>query len=242
MVAVVTGGCSGIGLATAEELASRGARVAVVDLVEPQGKSTFSTYVADVADSADVVRAINAIAEDFNQIDVVVNNAGIGAVGAVSDNDMSQWQRVLDVNVVGIARVSAAALPFLRRSQVAAIVNMSSIAATVGLPQRALYSASKGAVLALTRAMAADHVAEGVRVNCVAPGTVNTPWVQRLLAQSPDPEGELASLSARQPSGRLVEPQEVAGAIAYLASPQASALTGVSLSVDGGMNGLRMPS
>ena len=120
-------------------------------------------------------------------LDILVNNAGIGAAGTVEDNPDEQWHRVLDVNVVGIARVTRAALPHLRASRHAAIVNTCSIAATAGLPQRALYSASKGAVLALTLAMAADHVREGIRVNCVNPGTVDTPWVGRLLAAADDP-------------------------------------------------------
>jgi NAD(P)-dependent dehydrogenase (short-subunit alcohol dehydrogenase family) len=138
--------------------------------------------------------------------------------------------------------MSAAALPHLRRSRAAAIVNTCSIAALVGLPRRAAYSASKGAVLALTRAMAADHVGEGIRVNCVSPGTVNTPWVQRLLASADDPEGELARLSNRQPTGRLVEAEDVAQSIVYLASPRSGAVTGTSLSVDGGMAGVQLPS
>ena len=137
-------------------------------------------------------------------LDVLVNNAGIGAQGTVEDNPDDQWLKVLDVNVLGIVRVSRAALPALRRSAAACIVNTCSIAATAGLPQRALYSASKGAVLALTRAMAADHIGEGIRVNCVNPGTADTPWVGRLLAVAEDPEAERAALEARQPMGRLV--------------------------------------
>ena len=121
-----------------------------------------------------------------------------------------------------------------------AIVNTSSIAATAGLVKRALYSASKGAVQSLTMAMAADHVAEGIRVNCVNPGTADTPWVQRLLEQADDPVAERARLEARQPTGRLVSAEEVAAAIVYLADPANKALTGTSLAVDGGMSGLRL--
>jgi NAD(P)-dependent dehydrogenase (short-subunit alcohol dehydrogenase family) len=181
------------------------------------------------------------VAENFGGIDILVNNAGISAVGTIEANDDDEWHRVLDVNVVGIARASTAALPYLRRSGNGVIVNMSSIAAGAGLVQRAVYSASKGAVHALTLAMAADLVTEGIRVACVAPGTVDTPWVGRLLARSADPDTERARLAARQPTGRLVRPEEVAAAVAYLASPQASATTGTSLAVDGGMSGLRMP-
>jgi NAD(P)-dependent dehydrogenase (short-subunit alcohol dehydrogenase family) len=147
---------------------------------------------------------------------------------------------VLDVNVVGMARVSRAALPHLRQSPAAAIVNTCSIAAWAGLPQRALYSASKGAVYGLTLAMAADHVREGIRVNAVAPGTVDTPWVGRLLDAAADPAAERAALQARQPSGRLVTADEVAHAVCYLASPLSGSTAGTVLAVDGGMYGLRL--
>jgi 2-keto-3-deoxy-L-fuconate dehydrogenase len=146
---------------------------------------------------------------------------------------------VLDVNVVGIVRVTRAALPHLRRSARAAVVNTCSVVATLGLPNRALYAASKGAVLALTLAMAADHVHEGIRVNCVNPGTADTPWIGRLLGRAADPAAERAALEARQPLGRLVSAAEVAGAIAYLASPLSGATTGTAFAVDGGMQGLR---
>jgi NAD(P)-dependent dehydrogenase (short-subunit alcohol dehydrogenase family) len=164
----------------------------------------------------------------------------VGAQGTVCDNGDDEWRRIFDVNVLGIARVSRAALPFLRRSSAAAIVNTCSIAACAGLPQRALYSASKGAVQALTLAMAADHINEGVRVNCVNPGTADTPWVQRLLDSADDPAGERAALEARQPTGRLVTAEEVAHAICYLASPRSASTTGTVLAVDGGMYGLRL--
>jgi len=241
-VAVVTGGASGIGLATARLLASRGAQVAVFDL-KPEGiAAPLVPFVCDVADDASVRAAVTGVVERFGRLDVLVNNAGIGVAGTVADNSDEEWRRVFDVNVIGIARVSRAALPHLRHSPAAAIVNTCSIAATAGLPQRALYSASKGAVLSLTRAMAADHVREGIRVNCVNPGTVETPWVERLLAAAPDPAAERAALNARQPHGRLVSAKEVAGAIAYLASPASGSTTGTDLRVDGGMDGLRMRS
>ncbi|MFI5937288.1 SDR family NAD(P)-dependent oxidoreductase [Actinoplanes sp. NPDC051494] len=186
-------------------------------------------------------RAAARVAAEFGGIDILVNNAGISAVGTVEANDDAEWQRVLDVNVIGVARTTAAVLPYLRRSDHAAIVTISSIAATAGLVQRALYSASKGAVHALTLAMAADLVGDGIRVNCVAPGTVDTPWVARLLARTGDPEGEKTRLAARRPTGRLVTAREVATAVAYLACPDSSATTGMSLAVDGGMSGLRLP-
>ncbi|MFE7121038.1 SDR family NAD(P)-dependent oxidoreductase, partial [Streptomyces sp. NPDC057654] len=163
--ALVTGGGSGIGLATARLLAERGARVAVLDLDPEAAEKPLLGYAADVGDDASVRAAVHAATADLGGLDVLVNNAGIGAAGTVADNDDEEWRRVLDVNVMGVVRTSRAALPHLRRSAHAAIVNTCSIAATAGLPQRALYSASKGAVLSLTLAMAADHVREGIRVN-----------------------------------------------------------------------------
>ena len=240
LAAIVTGGASGIGRATAELLASRGARVAALDLNPEQVAEPLVGIRCDVTDDESVRAAVAAAAERFGRLDIVINNAGIGAQGDVAANDDAQWHQVLDVNVVGMARVSRHALPWLRRSPSAAIVNTCSIAAWAGLPQRALYSASKGAVYGLTLAMAADHVREGIRVNAVAPGTVDTPWVGRLLDAAPDPAAERAALQARQPSGRLVTADEVANAVCYLASPLSGSTAGTVLAVDGGMYGLRL--
>jgi 2-keto-3-deoxy-L-fuconate dehydrogenase len=247
LTALVTGASSGIGLATARLLDARGARVAVLDMVKADDENLLPV-IADVTDDGAVRAAVTEAAGLLGAaeagLDILVNNAGIGAIGTVEDNDDAEWHRVFDVNVVGMARTTRAALPLLRRaasrSGTAAIVNTCSIAATAGLPQRALYSATKGAVYALTLAMAADHVAEHIRVNCVNPGTVDTPWVGRLLDASPDPAAERAALNARQPTGRLVTADEVAAAICYLAGPQARATTGTALAVDGGMSGLRV--
>ena len=239
--ALVTGGASGIGAATARTLAARGARVAIIDR-QVTGGSGFVELSCDITDRAAVDAAVAEATATLGGIDVLVNNAGIGAVGDVSENDDAEWAHLLDVNVVGIARVSAAALPHLRRSGHAAIVNVSSVVAVVGVPQRALYSATKGAVAALTLAMAADHVREGIRVNGVLPGTADTPWVGRLLEQAPDPDAAAAALKARQPLGRLVAPEEVAHAIVYLASPLSASTTGTLLGVDGGMGSLRLPT
>jgi NAD(P)-dependent dehydrogenase (short-subunit alcohol dehydrogenase family) len=237
LVAVVTGGASGIGAAVADRLAREGATVAVLDLAD---SPTHASFAVDIADDSSVRAAVDAVAERFGGIDVLVNNAGIGAQGTVETATDADWARVLDVNVVGTARVTRAALPHLRRSAHAAVVNTCSVAATVGLPERAVYSASKGAVLALTRAMAADHLREGIRVNAVNPGTADTPWVQRLLDSAADPAQERIALEARQPSGRLVSPEEIADAIAHLAGPRAGSTTGVALTVDGGLQHLRL--
>ena len=235
--ALVTGGASGIGLATARLLASRGARVAILDRDLADSGHDLVSVKADVTDDDAVRSAVGeAVVALGDRLDILVNNAGIGAAGTVEDNSDEEWHRVLDVNVLGMVRTSRAAADKGR----AAIVNTCSVAGVAGLPQRALYSASKGAVYALTLAMAADHVREGIRVNCVTPGTADTPWIGRLLDAAPDPAAERAALEARQPMGRLVSANEVAAAIAYLASPLAGATTGTALAVDGGMSGLRL--
>ncbi|GAA1363010.1 SDR family NAD(P)-dependent oxidoreductase [Streptomyces beijiangensis] len=245
LAALVTGGASGIGAAIATQLLARGARVAVLDRETKGAPDGVLALTADVTDDAAVREAVDAAAAEFGALHTVVSNAGIGAIGTVADNADDEWRRVMDINVLGMVRTARHALPHLRAAAVdrpgcVSITQTCSIAATAGLPQRALYSASKGAVLSLTLAMAADHVREGIRVNCVNPGTADTPWVGRLLDQSDDPAAERAALNARQPSGRLVSADEVAAAVLYLASPAAAAVTGTALAVDGGMQGLRL--
>ncbi len=237
--ALVTGGASGIGLATATLMRDQGAEVAILDMAA-SGPDGFVYGRADVSDDAQVRGAVADAVERLGGLDILINNAGIGAQGGIEENDDAEWHQVFDVNVVGMVRVTRAALPALRRSRSAAIVNTSSIAATAGLPARALYSATKGAVLSLTLAMAADLIREGIRVNAVNPGTADTPWIGRLLSKADDPAAERAALEARQPHGRLVSADEVAAAIVFLASPASGSTTGTSLAVDGGMAGLRL--
>ncbi|MFD7973856.1 SDR family NAD(P)-dependent oxidoreductase [Streptomyces clavifer] len=243
--ALVTGGASGIGAAVATLLLARGARVAVVDRETKGAPGGVLAIEADVTDDAAVRNAVDRAAGELGGLHTLVSNAGIGSIGTVEDNTDEEWTRVLDVNVLGMVRAARHALPHLRRAAAGrpgavSITQTCSIAATAGLPQRALYSASKGAVLSLTLAMAADHVREGIRVNCVNPGTADTPWIGRLLGQAEDPAAERAALDARQPLGRLVSADEVAAAVVYLASPAAASVTGTALAVDGGMQGLRL--
>jgi NAD(P)-dependent dehydrogenase (short-subunit alcohol dehydrogenase family) len=245
LTALVTGGASGIGAAVATLLTARGARVAVLDRDTEGAPDGTYPVTADVTSDQAVRAAVREAAGELGGLHILVSNAGIGAIGTVEDNPDDEWRRVFDINVLGMVRTARAALPYLRegaadRPGCASITHTCSIAATAGLPQRALYSASKGAVLSLTLAMAADHVREGVRVNCVNPGTADTPWIGRLLDQAEDPALERAALNARQPLGRLVSADEVAAAVAYLASPAAASVTGASLAVDGGMQGLRL--
>ena len=241
LTAVVTGAGSGIGLEVAKSLHAQGAKVFGLDLNEGEMSSVATFVQCDVGSTESVKAAFATISSGTSVLDILVNNAGVGAAGTVEQATDEEWARLMNINVAGISRVSAAALTLLRKSKQASIVNTCSIAATVGLPNRAVYSASKGAVLSLTYAMAADHVKENIRVNCVNPGTADTPWVQRLLANATDPVAERSYLEQRQPMGRLVSPQEVASAICYLASPKQSSTTGISLAVDGGMDTLRLP-
>jgi NAD(P)-dependent dehydrogenase (short-subunit alcohol dehydrogenase family) len=238
--ALVTGAASGIGRASAIALHEAGAQVAGLDR-DPVDAPGVLALQADVTDGEAVHAAVARAADQLGGLDVLVNAAGIGAVGDVEANDDEEWHRLYDVNVLGVVRLTRAALPYLRVSSSPAIVNLASIAATAGLPQRACYTATKGAVLSLSRAMAADLVADGVRVNCVSPGTVDTPWVGRLLAQADDPGAARAQLEARQPMGRLAAAEEVAAAIVYLASPASAFTTGSVVEIDGGMAALRMP-
>ncbi len=235
--AIVTGGASGIGQATVLELQARGAKVAALDL-NPGSDAGITQITCDVSDAESVSQAVQQAAEILGGIDIVVNNAGIGARGTIEDTPDDVFLSLFDVNVLGAVRVTRAALPFLRQSDAPAVVNTCSIAAWTGLQQRAAYSTSKGALQALTLAMASDHVREGIRVNAVMPGTAATPWVQRLLDSATDPAAERAALDARQPLGRLVEADEVATAICYLASPRSGSTTGALLAVDGGSHGL----
>lgn len=241
LVAVVSGAGSGIGLATSEALIREGARVAALDLQPPAARDGLLPLVCDVTDQAAVDAAVAAAVQHFGRLDLLINNAGIGAQGTVEENEIDEWRRVFDVNVFAMVRLARACLPHLRRSPRAAIVNTASIVSWTGLPRRACYGASKGAVYALTLAMAADHLADGVRVNCVCPGTIDTPWVGRLLAAAPDPAAARANLVARQPIGRLGTAAEVAAAICYLASPAAGYTTGTALQIDGGTHSVVVP-
>lgn len=237
--ALVTGGASGMGAATVAELLARGARVAIIDRVEAV-RDGIHCETADITQDDEVREAVQNAAERLGGLDVLINNAGIGTAGDVTHNSDDEWHHVYDVNVVGTVRVTRAALPWLRASAAAAIVNVASVAATNGLPSRAVYSASKGALIALTYAMAADHLSDGVRVNAIAPGTADTPWVQRLIAASDDAAATAENLRRRQPLGRLITPEELAFAIVNLASPRAGSTTGSVQTVDGGLTTLRV--
>lgn len=227
-VIVVTGAAGGIGAVIVTAFEAMGDVVIGLDL----------EWGFDVRDPSACETEARHIHNEHGRIDVLCNNAGVGAVGDVVDASSDDWSRLFAVNVFGLAHLSAAVLPFMREAGAGAIVNTCSVAAEVGLVERAVYAASKGAVLGLTKAMAADEATTGIRVNCVSPGTVDGPWVRRLVADSDDPESTLAALEARQPLGRLVAPEEVAAAIVYLAAPT-TFTSGQQLLLDGGITGMR---
>jgi NAD(P)-dependent dehydrogenase (short-subunit alcohol dehydrogenase family) len=240
-VAFVTGAGSGIGRATALELHARGLRIAGFDrdaaaLAALAGELPGALACeGDVTDAASVERAVATVLAEAGAIDVLANVAGVGSTQTVIDTPPELWEAVFAVNVRGIFNTARAILPGMIERGGGVVVNAASIAGMVGLRDRAAYCASKGAVIALTRAMAIDHVGQGIRVNCVCPGTVDTPWVGRLLDAAEDPAAARAALVARQPIGRLGTAEEVAKAIAYLASDDAAFVTGTELVIDGGL-------
>ena len=241
LTAIITGAGSGIGLEVAKGLTAKGAKVFGFDINQGE-MGSYATYIkCDIGNALSVTEAFNEFAKSSKSLDVLINNAGIGSLTTVEKETDEVWHKVLNINVVGTARVSRAAIPFLRQSEHAAIVNTASVAAIDGIPNRAAYSASKGAILALTLAMATDHLPDGIRVNAVNPGTTDTPWVKRLLDQADDAKVAKIALEARQPMGRLVSPSEIANAIIFLASPIQASITGTSLNIDGGLHSLRIP-
>ena len=241
LTAVVTGAGSGIGLEVVKGLHAQGATVFGFDLKAGE-MAGFATFIeCDISNPDSVKNAFANFASQSKTLDILINNAGIGAIGTVEQVTEEEWHRVFNVNVFGTGRMSAAAMPYLKASKSAAIVNTCSLVATAGVPNRAVYGASKGAIYALTLAMAVDGLADGVRVNCVNPGTADTPWIKNLLSKAADPDKEYVALKARQPIGRLVSPVEVASAILYLANPTQASTTGTALAVDGGVQGLRVP-
>lgn len=245
-IVIVTGAGSGIGEAAAMLLAQEGAHLCVVDLSAAAARRV-ATQIQDAGGSADawevdiaraeaVQAAWEAIVARHGRIDVLVNNAGYGIAGTVAETSLEDWSALMRVNVDGVFHGCKYAVPVMQRQGGGVIVNTASVAAVVGLRQRAAYCASKGAVTALTRAMAVDHAADGIRVNCVAPGTIESPYFAQIFAQAEDPAGLRRTLEQRQLMGRLGQPAEVARAILFLASDDGGFATGSTLVLDGGLS------
>lgn len=243
--AIVTGAGSGIGRAIVLRFAEEGARVVISDLdgdaaasvASETGGANVEIVVrrTDVTDSSEVEALVETAVEEWDGLDVMVNNAGIGVAGTTTDTSEENYERVMDVCLRGTFLGMKYAIPAIRDSGGGSVINLSSVAALVGIADRAVYSAAKGAILAITRAAAIDHVEEGVRINCIAPGTVDTPWVGRITAGYEDPEEARRNMQSRQPHGRFVAPEEIAAMAAYLASDESASVIGACMIVDGGI-------
>jgi len=240
--AIVTGAANGIGRAIALRLASEGARVVLADVDEEAAGGVADeidgeslVHRTDVTKDGDVEALVGLTVSEWGGLDVMVNNAGVGVAGTALTTTEEEYDRVMDVCVRGTFLGMKHAIPAIKDSGGGSVINMSSIAALVGIVDRAVYSAAKGAIYSITRASAIDHVGEGVRVNCIAPGTVDTPWVARITSGYDDPEEARANMRARQPHGRLVSPEEIAAMAAYLASDEAASVVGACMVVDGGV-------
>jgi NAD(P)-dependent dehydrogenase (short-subunit alcohol dehydrogenase family) len=239
---IVTGAGSGIGRAIALRFAAEEARVVISDVDEEAAARVAAeaggeTLVrkTDVTSTSEVEALVQTSLEEWGGLDVMVNNAGIGVAGTTTVTTEEDYERVMDVCLRGTFLGMKHAIPAIRDSEGGSVINMSSVAALVGIADRAVYSAAKGAILAITRAAAIDHVEEGVRVNCIAPGTVDTPWIGRITAGYDDPEEARRNMQARQPHGRLVTPEEIAAMAAYLASDESASVIGACMVVDGGV-------
>jgi NAD(P)-dependent dehydrogenase (short-subunit alcohol dehydrogenase family) len=240
--AIVTGAANGIGRAIALRLAFEGARVVLADVDEEAAGGVADEidgetliHKTDVTRNEDVETLVGRTVSEWGGLDVMVNNAGVGVAGTATTTTEEEYDRVMDVCVRGTFLGMKHAIPAIKDSGGGSVVNMSSVAALVGIVDRAVYSAAKGAIYSITRASAIDHVGEGVRVNCIAPGTVDTPWVARITSGYDDPEEARANMRARQPHGRLVSPEEIAAMAAYLASDESASVIGACMVVDGGV-------
>ena len=238
--AIVTGGGSGIGRAIVERYASEGARVLVADLdgaaaERVAGELGALAQQVDVADTTHVAALVERAVEEFGGLDTIVNNAGVGLAATAPETSEADWQRVIDVCLKGTFLGMKHAIPAIREAGGGSVINMASVGALIGIKDRAAYCAAKGGVMALTRAAAIDHVGEGVRINCIAPGTVDTPWIERITAGYDDPAEARSAMEERQPHGRFVSAEEIAAMAAYLASDEAGSVIGGVMVVDGGM-------
>ncbi len=241
-ICIITGGASGIGRAACLLFAREGATVIVADksaeaaaeVATLAGNGAIPMTV-DVSNSRQVEGMIRNTVTRFGRLDVLVNNAGYGIPGSVTETDEDDWNRLMAVNVTGVFLGCKYAIPEMRASGGGSIVNTASVVAAIGIRDRAAYCASKGAVAALTRAMALDHVADNIRINAVAPGTVDSPYFQQMFAKSEHAAELRRQLESRQAMNRLGRPEEIANGILFLASDEASFMTGAILTIDGGM-------
>jgi 2-keto-3-deoxy-L-fuconate dehydrogenase len=228
--AVVTGAASGIGAAIARAYSECGAKVYIADVKEPADRTNFIRL--DVASETDCER----VAREIGRVDILVNNAGTGSVGTLMQTTGAEFDRIYSVNVRGVFNMSRAFLPAMLERRYGVIVNMASIGGIVGVKDRLAYCATKFGVVGITKCMALDHATDGIRVNCICPGRVETPWVQQRVREYPDPEKAYLEMAATQPIGRMGSPEEIAAAAVYLASDEAAFVTGSAFIIDGGFS------
>ncbi len=250
--AIITGAASGIGCATALRFAEEGAAVACVDrdgaglehLVSGIGEAggTAFAFQADVTDEAAVTGMVEQARAALDGFDIVVNNAGVTILGGVAELSSEAWDREIDTNLTSVFRVSKAAWPHLAAAGGGVILSTASIAGVIAVPQDAAYVASKAGLITLTKCMALDGAADGIRVNCICPGYVDTPMYRGFLADRPDAERAHAQAMARTPLGRIGTPRDVADGFVYLASEEATWITGIALVIDGGLTAGLPPS
>ena len=243
-IALVTGAGSGIGAAIAEAFAAAGARVFVTDRDEPTARATCdrirqngraaAALTLDVRDEVQCTQCARDVLDQAERLDILVNNAGVGHVGTLVQTDGADLDRVMAVNVRGVFNVTKAFLPSMLARRSGNIINMASVGGVVGIRDRLAYCTSKFAVVGLTKSMALDHALDGVRINCICPGRVETPWVAARLREYPDPEKARREMTATQAVGRMGRPEEVAAAAVYLASDESSFITGTAFMIDGG--------
>lgn len=245
-VALITGAGSGIGRAMAQVFAGEGARIVAVartgaaleETVRVVGEDRAISVQADVTDEASVRQMVQDALDHYGRIDILCNNAGIGTVHTILETDLDEWENVMAVNVRGVFLCTREVLPSMLEQGGGVIINTASIMGFVGKPKRAAYCASKGAVVALTKSVAVDFVDRGIRCNCICPSTIDGPWVDRLVADEPDPEAARQEMALRHPIGRLGTADEVARAALYLASDDSAFMTGSALILDGGVTAL----
>ena len=240
--AIVTGGASGIGKSIVQMFLKEGAKVIAADIdlnlaktLCNELKTNVFPFEINVTSSENFKSLIEFCENEFSGLDILVNNAGIGLASKLHETSEKDWQKVIDVNLKGTFFGMKYAIPLMKKSGGGSIINISSIAALVGLADRAVYSASKGGIIAMSRAAAMDHVKDNIRINCIAPGTVDTPWIERITQTYENPTEAKKGMTDRQPHGRLVSPDEIAAMAVYLASDESKSTVGTVMVVDGGM-------
>lgn len=244
--ALVTGGASGIGFATLQRLLRDGYAVATIDADSPgldrvralAPEGDVLAYEADLRDAAANGEAIDDVIGRWGRLHVLVNNAGIGVAASTVDTSLEDWDAIVGVNLTATFTMCRHVLPQMIDAGGGAIVNVSSVAGVVGVRNRAAYCASKAGVVGLTRAIAVDHAAQGIRANAICPGTVETEWIDKILANAEDPAALRAQMASRQLDGRMGSPEEVAAGIAFLASEEARFVNGTAFVIDGGMSAI----